>query len=296
MNARLDWYGCATYRLTLPQTTVMLDAYLDRVAGAAGPCLTPDAIDRADWILVGHSHFDHLYGAERIAVNTGATVVGSYESVRVLADQGVPEEQLIAVSGGERVKLADGVHATVIPSLHSCVWSHAGVQPIDEVCIGDLGLTLQEQRARFGELIAWLANLSEPVREHLLVSNQNPRGDGGALAYLIETPEGSLLYQDSAGGWRGLLDGLRPDVAILAAAGRPNVDGQPFQGSTLGWVLEEAAVLQPRVIVPTHHDDWMPGFSTPIDTAPVHKALAEAGSLTRLVDLDHLDGWDPFAG
>ena len=295
MTARLDWYGCTTYHFTLPQTAVMLDAYIDRVAGAPGTGLTADDVDRADWVLIGHSHFDHLWGAERIATNTGATIVGSYESIRIMAEQGVPEAQLMPVSGGERVRLAEGVTATVIPSLHSCVWAHAGVQAIDQECLGDLGLTLQEQKARFGELMTWIANLSEPVREHLMTSNQNPRGDGGALAFLIETPEGSLLFQDSAGGWRGLLDGLRPDVAILAAAGRANADGEPYQGSTASWLVEEAAALQPRIIVPTHHDDWLPGFSTAIDTTPAHKALADAGSASRIVDIDYLDGWRPFA-
>ena len=63
----LDWYGCATFRLTIGDLVVFLDAYIDRVPGAAGTGLRADDIDRADWIVVGHSHFDHLWGAERIA-------------------------------------------------------------------------------------------------------------------------------------------------------------------------------------------------------------------------------------
>ena len=35
---------------------------------------------------------------------------------------------------------------------------------------------------------------------------------------------------------RGILDGLRPDVAILAAAGRGNIDGEPIQGSLADFV------------------------------------------------------------
>ena len=93
-TATLDWYGCATFRLTLPgDLVVFLDAYIDRVPGAAGPKppQSADDVDRADWIVVGHSHFDHLWGAERIALRTGATIIGSYETVRVMADRGVPE-------------------------------------------------------------------------------------------------------------------------------------------------------------------------------------------------------------
>src|SRR5207245_3519055 len=66
VSATLDWFGCATFRLTVGDVVVFLDAYVDRVPGAPGPGLTADDVDRADWILVGHSHFDHLWGAERI--------------------------------------------------------------------------------------------------------------------------------------------------------------------------------------------------------------------------------------
>src|SRR5215212_3011798 len=85
----LDWYGCATFALRTAGLTVFLDAYIDRAPNAAGAGRSADDIDECDWIVVGHSHFDHLYGAERIAVRTGARVIGSYETVRVLEQAGV---------------------------------------------------------------------------------------------------------------------------------------------------------------------------------------------------------------
>jgi hypothetical protein len=214
----IDWYGCATFRLTVGDTVVFLDAYIDRVPGAAGTGLVADDIDRADWIVVGHSHFDHLWGAERIARNTGATIIGSHETVRVMEAAGVPLSQLMPVAGGERVRLADDLTVSVYPSLHSCVWSHQGMHPADEVCLGDLGLTHQERLGRFGALIEWIAGLGDEVRRHLKASDQGPRGDGHSLVYLFESAEGSLLFQDTSGHWTGILRDLRPDVAILAAA------------------------------------------------------------------------------
>src|SRR5262245_16621129 len=106
MNATLDWLGCATFRLTIGDLVVFLDAYLDRVPSAKPIGLGVDDVDKAQWIVIGHSHFDHLYGAERIARRTGATVVGSYETVRVLQAVGVPDRQLMAVAGGETVRLS----------------------------------------------------------------------------------------------------------------------------------------------------------------------------------------------
>ncbi len=91
MTTTLDWYGCATFRMRTQGMTIFLDAYIDRVPNAAGTGLTADDIGECDWMVVGHSHFDHLWGAERIAKRTGCTVLGSYETVRILIEEGVPE-------------------------------------------------------------------------------------------------------------------------------------------------------------------------------------------------------------
>ena len=136
MVVTLDWLGVATFRLTIDDLVLFLDAYMDRVPAAPPVGLTTDEVQRADFILVGHSHFDHLWGAERIARNTGATIIGSHESVRLMVDEEVPERQLIAVAGGERVQLSDTVSVRVFPSQHSCIWTNAG-RTADEVCLGD---------------------------------------------------------------------------------------------------------------------------------------------------------------
>ncbi|MEJ2889659.1 MBL fold metallo-hydrolase [Actinomycetospora aeridis] len=295
MTATLDWYGCATFRLrTAEGLTVWLDAYLDRVPGAEQSGVGVEDVEAADWILVGHSHFDHLWGAERIAVRTGATVVGSYESVRVLAAAGVPEEQLMAVAGGERVALDASTSARVLPSLHSCVWSSQPMPPADEVCLGETGLTLQERTERMRALWAGFGAMGVEVREHMVAAAQGERGDGGALVFVVETSEGSLLFQDSIGCWGGVLAHETPDVAVLAVAGRGNRDGEPVQGTTADFVAEQAAALGARTVVPCHHDDWLPGFSRRIDTAPIRAAIARAAPGTELVDLGYGSGYRLF--
>jgi L-ascorbate metabolism protein UlaG (beta-lactamase superfamily) len=284
MDATLDWFGCATFRLTLGNVVIFLDAYLDRVPDAPQPGLLPEDVERADFIVVGHSHFDHLYGAERIAKRTGARIVGSHETVRIMEAQGVPLDQMIPVSGGERVRLADDVTVDVYPSQHSCLWSQTGKIASDEVCIGDLGLTLQEQQARLSRLMGRVGALGNDVLAHLRASAQGPRGDGGALVYHFRTKVGSLFYQDTSGHWSGILRDLRPDVAILAAAGRGNVDGQPIQGTLAQFVARQVDMLRPRRVFLAHHDDWLPGFSHPIDTKPIHDAIALVRPATELVE------------
>jgi L-ascorbate metabolism protein UlaG (beta-lactamase superfamily) len=301
MAASLDWYGCATFRLRTAGLTVFLDAYVDRAANAPGPVppLTADDIDECDWIVIGHSHFDHLYGAERIARNTGARIVGSYETVRVMEQAGVPVDQMICVAGGETVALSDDVRVSAFPSQHSCVWSHTQMGQADEVCVGDLGLTWQEQQARFQELVAHMATgLPRPSLDHLVAAQQGDRGDGGALVYVFDTPDGRLFYQDTSGYWSGIVGSLGssgllgspPDVAIVAAAGRGNIDGSPVQGSLAQFVGRQVGLLGPRRVVLAHHHDWLPGFSVDTDVGPIRDELARVAPDTTLVELGYVDG------
>jgi len=295
--ATLDWYGCATFRLRTGGLTVFLDAYIDRAEGAPGTGLTADDIDECDWIVVGHAHFDHLYGAERIIANTGATLIGSYETVRVMEAAGVPLERMIWVAGGERIRLADDITVSVLPSQHSCVWSHSGMAQSSEVCLGDLGVTWQEQRERMAGLQTFLATALTPAGvQHTRDARpgHSERGDGGALLYLFETPEGSLLYQDTSGHWSGIIDGLEPDVAILAAAGRGNVDGEPIQGSLAEFMARQVAAVRPQRLFLSHHDDWLPGFSVPTEMGPLRQAIAAVAPDTLLLEPGYLAATDVF--
>lgn len=296
MTARLDWYGCATFRLqTAEGLTVFLDAYLDRVPSAEQSGVSVDDVTAADWILVGHSHFDHLAGAERIAPRTGARVVGSYESIRLLAEAGVAEEQLVPVAGGERVRLDDWTTVRVVPSLHSAVWVDRPVPPVDEVYLGEQGLTWQQRQQRLGALWPTLANLGPEVGEHLQRTSLADRGDGGVLIYVLETSEGVLLFQDTSGCWAPLLAREHPDVAILAAAGRGVRDGEPVQTSLARFIAEQAAALAPGSVILSHHDDWLPGFSHPTDTGPIRTVLATEAPESSLIELDYASSFPLFA-
>jgi L-ascorbate metabolism protein UlaG (beta-lactamase superfamily) len=287
MDVQLEWLGVSTFRLTLGSTVIFLDAYVDRVPSAPPVGLSSADVDRADYILVGHSHFDHLYGAATIAGRTGATIVGSYESVRLMSDAGIAEEQLLAVSGGEPIELGGEIRVQVFPSLHSCIWARAGHEA-DEECLGDLGVSHQE---RLGRLSARLpgGGANEEIRAHLASTGPWPRGDGGALAYLIETPEGSILWKDTSGHWSSLLPTLRPDVALLAAAGRGNADGEPVQGSLSDFIAREVQLLEPRRVLLCHHDNWMPPFTRETDVGPIRARLTAAALRTELVEVGYLD-------
>jgi hypothetical protein len=298
VEIKLDWLGVATFRLTVGDLVVFLDGYMDRVAAAPAIGMATADVERADYVLVGHSHFDHLWGVERITAQTGATVVASHESVRALAADGIDTGQTIAVAGGEPVRLSDDVVVHVFPSLHSCIWSSGlGAIPADHECVGDLGLTYQEREQRMLEQLTppeGVDGVDDAIR-HVFDATKT-WSDGGSLAFLIETPEGSILWKDTSGHWSGVLSGVTADVALLAAAARPNVDGEPHQGSMASFLTAEVGMTKARRVALCHHDDWLPPLTGRLDLDPIRHRLAQDIPAADFVELDYLEGRSIFAG
>lgn len=296
MAVTLDWLGCATFRLTIDNLVIFLDAYIDRVPSAPDVGLKAKEVDRADYVLVGHSHFDHLAGAEVIAHNTGARVIGSNETARVLSQQAeVPADRLLRAQGGEHFRLNRDVTVRVFPSLHSCIWVGGSWDP-GKAVTGHYGLTEDERaavRAGGGVGIGEVPENPDPkavteMREHLR-SALGSHETGGALGFLIETPYGSVFYHDTSGAWTGVVRDLRPDVAIVAMAGRGNIDGEPIQGSLAQFVGRMGDLLRPKRMILGHHDDWMPpmtrDMSGPEALEPVRAELRAVAPRVELLEI-----------
>jgi L-ascorbate metabolism protein UlaG (beta-lactamase superfamily) len=268
----LEWFGCTTFRLRVDGLTLWLDTFLDRVAAAPQVGLSAAEVDEADYLFVSHCHFDHILGANVVALRTGAQVVGSYEAMRLMDEAGVPPAQQWPVSGGEVVDCGHGVTVAVYPGLHSCLFAGADADS-GACCVGDLGVSMQERRARLDPVFAHLRDKTA-MPPDLYEYMAHPIGptsdhDGGQLIYLITTPYGSILWSASSGCWTPILRELRPDVALLAVAGRPNVNGEPFQGSMAEFIVRQVEMLHPRTVIFCHHDAFLPPFmnGTNVDAA-----------------------------
>ena len=267
--ATLDWYGCATFRLRWRSWSS--SSTRTSTGSRTAPRDRPDRRRRRR-VPTGSSSVTRTSTTSGVRSgswrNTGATVVGLVtRRCASWSSRASRSSQLICVAGGERVRLSDDVTASVYPSLHSCVWSHTGMHQSGDVCLGDLGLTQQERQARFGELGHALRRRSaRPRIDHLCgerprsprrrrrarVLARHARGHGPLPGHV------GALERDPERRWRT----IRPDVAILAAAGRGNVDGEPIQGSLAGVRRPPGLARRSRgKVVLSHHDDWLPGFS-----------------------------------
>jgi L-ascorbate metabolism protein UlaG (beta-lactamase superfamily) len=183
-------------------------------------------IDHADQILIGHGHWDHAADLPQIARKTGAMVIGSESHINALIAAGVPAAQLVRVKGGEYMQF-DGYTIEVIPGLHS------------------LGPTKQYNPP--GHLY------SVPSAAPSRVADL-PEGD--SLIYQITIGDSFRIFSMSTANYiERWLDGLQPDVALIASIFASQIHG--FNERLLG------VLNYPKVILPTHWDNFEKPFSQP---------------------------------
>lgn len=285
-TATLEWFGTATFRVRVGGVTLFFDGYLDRLPGLDPVGLTTAEVGEAAFVFVSHAHFDHLCGADAIARATGAVVVASPESCHVLRQAGVPEAQLLPVTGGETVDCGSEVRVRVLPALHACLYARSDADTgVD--CVGDLGMSAQERATKVATLWELLQGLDNEVGRALLsMLERSSRHDGGQLAFHLTSPRGSVLVSGSAGYWRGIFSDLRPDVALLSVGGRPNVDGEPYQGSTARFMLDQVETLRPGAVAFCHHDPLVPGYGR-IDVGAAARALRDHAGHARYLSLEY---------
>ena len=125
------WWGTSGWRIDIGDRTVLVDPYLSRFstglfsgavqpgdpAGGADRRHRPH-LDRAENVLVTHTHWDHFNDVPYIAGRTGARVFGTLTAYHLGLAYGVPAEQLSPVKGGEVLDFGDYT-VEVVGSLHS---------------------------------------------------------------------------------------------------------------------------------------------------------------------------------
>ena len=258
MTATLQWFGTATWRLIVDDYVIWLDAYINRAPTAAPVPERAEAVTRADAILIGHSHFDHIAEAGLVAKNTAATVVGSAHTVDIVTEEGVDPANTIICSGGETLQLGP-VSVRVFPSLHgfNALRPDSGNRewPDPE------GRTGAERAAILRERDPGLLAAAQAHMRHVPLKQQE---DGGPLAYLLEWGDVRLFWHDTPGmvtsSWEAAA-ALRPTHAILASAAAfstPNVDGDRFDAGQQPFVGHMARILRAPTVILNHHDDWCP--------------------------------------
>ncbi|MGZ3416583.1 MAG: MBL fold metallo-hydrolase [Polyangiales bacterium] len=106
----VKWLGTAGFEVRLGETRILIDPYLTRASIPRLALGTIEAdvaaitrhVERADAIVVGHTHFDHVLDVPAIARLTGAKVYGSRSAAALCGMSGVPRGQIVDVESALR--------------------------------------------------------------------------------------------------------------------------------------------------------------------------------------------------
>ncbi len=257
----IRWTGFSNFELVYKGQIILLDAYFDR--GSMFPPLGFKAADvkRANLILIGHGHVDHMSDAASVGSQTGAPVVGAPVTTEKLLTQKISANQVrtVAGRGGELLEFPG---FTVEPIL-----GRHGEPPKDVTEAFQNALkpfakapTVEQEKER-AAIRARGTNDTRVIAE-------------GTIAFLITLDNGfRIFYRDSGGV---VTDYER---AALARVGRVDVALIAVSAAFLHTLTSQRAVehmraFQPDVYIPSHHDAENNGLWRA--TEPLFRALKDA--------------------
>ena len=268
----LEWLGTAGFRLTYEGQSILIDPYLSRVPlgdvvrsrrVVVEPGLYERVLDPSVGeivgVIAGHTHFDHAIDVPALAARYDAPVLGSRSAVQLMRAHG-DADRAVEVELRKPYELGP-FRVTFYPSLHSKLV---------------LGLAVPSD----GELTC----------EHLEGLTPSAYKCGDVYGVHIEVAGYTLYHQGSA----NLIDDAVPtggvDVMLAGVAGR---------GFTRDYWARILRLLQPRVVVATHFDDFFrpldgdQGMSLNVQLAAVPDEIAK---VSRDFDVVALRPLEPLRG
>jgi L-ascorbate metabolism protein UlaG (beta-lactamase superfamily) len=233
----LKWLGVAGWEIRTGSSIVLIDPFLTRKDRFLDAEWQTDeeavlkVINGANYIFAGHSHIDHIGDIPFIAKRFGSKVIGSRTTTNIALTAGVDKSQLITIQGGEKFDFKD-FSVQVIESQH-----------------GVLKRSGQRRQPKSAEI---LKSWSGPIMGNVFV-------EGGSYLYLFTFGKHRVLHQSTGNFIEENLEGLQPDVAILA------------ENSTYEWATA-LKILRPKLVIVHHFDDWRAPLSYGISRSNIKRA------------------------
>jgi len=225
----LKYLGVAGWEISNDSTVVLIDPYISRPNLSelkksdvvfSDSLMIDKVIGKVDFILVTHSHLDHLLDVGYIAKKTGAKVIGTQTSINIIRAYNIDEDQLYIVAGGEDYQFKN-ISVKVMPSLHSAL---RGKHFFDD-------RTHDEP-------------LTYPLKDGDFVM-------GGSLMFLLRIGNSEVLAMGSMNFIENEIKGLSPDILLAG------VNGSRYEIYNYSERLLKLTNY-PKIILPTHWDRYEP--------------------------------------
>lgn len=228
----LTWFGTAGFRLAYQGTVIWIDPYLTRMPLAAvalrkvvpsSPEMIAKYVDRADAVLVGHTHFDHALDTPAIAKAHGCKVYGSTSLQALMALHGLGDQAVVV--DAKRDYEVGPFKFHFVPSIHSKLQLGLGIPYSGELtCEHVEGLTAQAYCC------------------------------GQVWGVAIEVAGVKLYHQGSADLVEDEIVDRDVDIFLCGISGRR---------FTRNYAARILRALNPKVVVPTHYDDFFRPLDAP---------------------------------
>lgn len=288
-DLQLRYLGAAGWEIKADDLVILVDPYVSRIKYGGRnhdvddgrrsfefsdvPVLDTELIRRtvpkADFILVHHSHPDHLLDVPYIAKMTGAKVIGTETTANILRAYGIPDENLHAVQGGEDYQFAGP--STNLPTNPSTNLSIRIIRSLHSTS----GHNYLDSRQ-------FAAGRKAPLKIEEFV-------EGGTLMFLVRIAGHEVLTMGSMNFIEAELRGVAPTV-LLAGAGSSRKEIYKYTQRLM------AVTGFPGVVIPTHWDNFFAAYGNEAPQAiarknnlePFVREVAAASPSSRIIVPEHL--------
>lgn len=221
----LTWLGTAGFIVKSKEGEIVFDPFLSRGLGETSP-FTIKSFENTQALLVGHGHFDHTYDIPQIVAGTDLKVFAPGLTGQILKLRGVPSSRLINAHNKEILFKPFKVQA-----FHS---GHVNF---------DLPLVLSTVKRCGTRGCMHVCHLGVTYPKGLVQT------------YLFEADGKKFLFMSSGGASEKELKMYRDlEVDYFLA---------PLQGHSQIQEIaaRQTSIINPKVVIPHHHDDFYPPLS-----------------------------------
>lgn len=238
----LRWLGFSTYELVYGNQIILLDNYYDRGPRYRNLGFTAGDVKRANLILVGHAHADHMSDTAQTIAQTGAPVITAPISAEKLLSEGVDPKKIMQANGRDgQVFKFTGFTVEPILGRH-----------------GEPGLAPGTGAFRKAYADAYPATPEERAAQAVISAKglADPRITAeGELAFVITFDDGFKLAWRDSGGFmtdieKAAMARIGP-VDILIGAVAANVVAE----SNRDVLMPMIDTYRPSVYFPAHHEE-----------------------------------------